>query len=364
MTGGEASGGDPRRLRVAVVGLGIGQAHVYGYTRRRDLFDIAALCDADPARAAPLAERLRGVRVESDLAAVADADDIDVVSLCTPPFLHLEQAGALLQAGKHVVCEKPLAGSLRDVDELATIEAAAPNGTRLMPVFQYRFGHGLQKLRHLVLGGLAGRAFTTSMEVAWTRGDDYYAVPWRGRWETELGGILLSHCVHSLDMATYILGPARSAFARITTRVNDIETEDCASASLEMADGSLLTLSATLGSAGETSQHRFCFEHVTAESNREPYASSSDPWTFTAAAPELQEKVDRALGTFESRPEGYQRQFELFHDAVARGGELPVTIADARASIELVSAMYHSAQIGEPVDLPIGSDHAVHGGWR
>lgn len=362
------SGNEPdakkQRLRVGVVGLGIGQAHVHGYTRRRDLFEVVALCDPDRSRTGPLVERLRGVRALEQFDDLCAAADVDVVSLCTPPFLHLEQVVALLEAGKHVVCEKPLVGSLADVDRLANAERDAPGGARVMPVFQYRYGHGLQKLRHLVLGGLAGRAYATTVDVAWRRGRDYYEVPWRGRWETELGGVLLSHCVHGLDMATYILGSPANAFGRVTTRVNAIETEDCASASIEMADGSLLSLSATLGSVAEISQHRFCFEHLTAESNREPYTNSSDPWTFTAADADLQDKIDSALATWEPRSESYQRQFELFHEAVTVGGELPVTIADARASLELVSGLYWSAGTGRSVDLPLTPDHDVYGGWR
>jgi predicted dehydrogenase len=347
---------DPTRLRVAVVGLGIGQLHVHGYTRRRDLFEVVAVCDTDRCRAEPVAERLRGVRVADDVEAVAAAEDVDVVSLCTPPFLHREQVEVLLRGGKHVVCEKPLVGSLREVDELAAIEGET--GARVMPVFQYRYGHGLQKLRHLVLGGLAGKAYATSVDVAWQRGPGYYEVPWRGRHETELGGVLLSHCVHALDMATYVLGEPRSGFARIATRVNAIETEDCASASIELTDGSFLTLSATLGSAVEVSQHRFCFEHLTAESNREPYDNASDPWDFVATDDELQPKIDAALSGFERHAEGYQRQFELLHAALTGGGELPVTLADARRSIGLVSALYHSARTGASVALPLGADHS------
>ena len=61
---------------------------------------------------------------------------------------------------------------------------------------------------------------------------DYYAVPWRGRWDTELGGVLVSQAVHALDMLTYIVGPPARLFARLETMVNDIEVEDCAAISL------------------------------------------------------------------------------------------------------------------------------------
>lgn len=359
------------RLRVAVVGLGVGEAHVYGYTRRRDLFEIAVLCDRDEARAqGPLErQRRRGeVRFESDIAAVCAADDVDVVSICTPPFLHFDQVAQVVRAGKHVVCEKPIVGSLREVDELARLEA--DHAGRIMPVFQYRYGRGLQKLRALVAAGLTGPAYTTSIEVAWRRRPDYYDVAWRGKWATELGGVLLSHCVHALDMATYINGEPSRVFARTSVRVNPVETEDCASVSIELAGGGYLTLSATLGSAAEISRHRFCFEGLVAESNIEAYTNSSDPWTFTGDSPQQQAAIDEVLSeadadvTGRSSAEGYQRQFELFHEAVTAGGELPVSLADARRSIELVTAMYSSSREGRDVVLPIPSTHPYYGGWQ
>jgi predicted dehydrogenase len=365
-------------VRVAVVGLGIGQAHVYGFRRRKDLFAVTALCDTDPEKLAPMAERLGDVRVTTDLDEIVGADDVDVISLCTPPFLHLEQATAALEGGHHVVCEKPLVGSLRDLDQLLATEAAQRSRVvgddlgppRLMPVFQYRYGRGLQKLRALVDAGLTGELFTISMEVAWTRGPDYFAVPWRGRLETELGGTLFSHCVHGLDMATYVARPVAGdvarVFARVATRVNDVETDDVVSASAELAGGGYLTLSATLGSAAEISRQRFCFREVTAESNDAAYTSSSDPWTFTARDPARQEAIDAVLAEVDARAEAesYQRQFELFHAAVTGGSALPVTLDDARRSLELVTAMYASAATGTQVQLPLPVEHPFHDGWR
>ena len=113
-------------------------------------------------------------------------DDVDVIDICTPSYLHYEQTLQALAAGKHVICEKPVAGSLKEVDEL--IAAEARSGKRMMPIFQYRFRSGLQKLKLLVDAGVAGRAYLTTVETAWRRRPEYYAVPWRGKWKTELGG--------------------------------------------------------------------------------------------------------------------------------------------------------------------------------
>ena len=156
------------------------------------------MCDLDGDLATDVAGWLRGVQPVTDLDEVLADDEIDVVDLCTPPHLHRAQVEAVLRAGKDVFCEKPLVGSVAEVDELAAI--AAETGRTVMPILQYRFGHGIQKLRRVVDLGLAGQPYVANVDVAWLRGQDYYEVPWRGRWATELGGALLSHAVHALDM--------------------------------------------------------------------------------------------------------------------------------------------------------------------
>jgi predicted dehydrogenase len=234
----------------------------------------------------------------------------------------------------------------------------------VMPIFQYRFGHGVQKLKCLIEEGLGGRPFLATVETAWRRRAGYYAVPWRGRWETELGGALVTLAIHAHDLLYFVLGPARSVFARTATLVNPIETEDCVSASLEMADGSLASLSVTTGSAAEVSRHRFCFSGLTAESNTQPYNNTADPWIFTADSPEVAGRIEQTLARFVPLPEGFAGQLYRFHQALQQDIELPVTLADARASLELITAVYHSAQTGQVVALPIGKDHPKYASWR
>ncbi len=344
---------------VAVAGLGIGIAHVRALRRLRDHFSLVAVCDPDESRSSPVAERTGAEVLPFD--ALLERDDIEVVHICTPPSMHLHQCLAALAAGKYVVCEKPVVGSLADIDRLLAAENSSSG--RLMPIFQYRFGNGLQQVKLLVESGVAGQAYTSSVEVAWRRRADYYAEPWRGRKETELGGVLLSQAVHALDMLTYIAGAPRRVHCRTTTRVNPIEVEDCAAASLELQDGSLATISATLGSPEEISRHRFHFETFSAESNTAPYSSSAKPWTITPDTPEAATAIDAALAGWVDRPEEWQGQFLRFADALDAGEDPPVTLADARASLELLTALYWSAHTGEDVTMPIADSHPFYDGW-
>jgi predicted dehydrogenase len=102
---------------------------------------------------------------------------------------------------------------------------------------------------------------------------------------------------------------------------------------------------------------------LTAESNTEPYDNSKDPWTFTGDSPELDQRIEAALARFVPLPERFVGQFYRFYQALVHDTELPVTLHDARASLELVTAMYHSSFTRQVVDLPIGPDHARYASW-
>jgi len=349
------------KLHVGVVGVGIGRQHIDAYHALSDQFEVVAICDLDEAKGKETAEHYQISRLFSDFTEFCHCDDLDVIDLCTPSYLHFSQTKEALAAGKHVICEKPIAGSLQAVDELIALERGS--GKRVMPIYQYRFGHGVQKLQFLREQGLAEKTYLTTIETLWRRRAPYYSVPWRGKWDTEMGGALLTLAIHAHDILTYVLGPIKRVFARTTTRVNPIETEDCVSASLEMADGSLASLSVTTGSSQEISRHRFCFSGFSAESHTAPYRNTSEPWIFTGDTPEMVEKIDETLKDFAPLPEGFTGQFFRFYEALRHDAASPVTLHDARMSLELITALYSSSRTNQPVELPIGPNHPMYGGW-
>ena len=236
-----------------------------------------------------------------------------------------------------------------------------------MPIFQYRFGAGVDRARHVIASGLLGRPLVSSVETAWSRGPDYYQVPWRGRFATELGGVLLTQAIHIHDLFTWMMGPAARVAAFKTTRVNPIEVEDCAVASLQMPDGSLASLTATLGSAEAVTRIRLCFEHGTIERVGTGLAAirpGDEPWEIIPRGADRAEALGAAAaGGPASAHTGFARQFELFHAALLGGIEPPVTLADARRSLELITALFYAAETGTVVDLPIGPGHPRYDGW-
>lgn len=347
---------------VAVVGCGIGRSHITeGYRKHPDKFRVIALCDIDEARRTRLADEFTVPRRTGSFDELLRMEDLDIIDLCTPPTLHCAQVLAALEAGAEVVCEKPLACSLIEIDRMLAAEPHARG--RIMPVYQYRFGNGVQKAKRIIDAGIAGTPYLAAVETAWRRGPEYYATEWRARLDGARGGVLLSQAIHAHDLLTYLLGPVASVFARTATRVNPVGVEDCAVASLVMANGALVALSATLGSHKEVTRLRLCFENVTFESALSPYAPGEDPWQIVPASPKAAEQIAAAIEGHRSVPSGFDGLMDAYYDAVASRSALPVTLDDARRSLELVTALYHSAATGAVVTLPIAQDHPNYAGW-
>lgn len=351
-----------KKLRVAVVGLGIGQGHLQSYAQIPELYEIKAVCDLDEAKAKAVAAEFGVAWHTPHFSDLLASHEIDVVDICTPPNTHRALIEQGLAAGLHVICEKPLVGSLQDMDTILSAQTAA-KGT-LFPIFQYRFGNGLQKLKHLQAKGFAHTAYLTTIETSWRREADYYAVAWRGKWATEKGGCCLTHASHAHDILTYVLGPIKTVFAHLATRVNDIEVEDCAAISLSMADGSVASLSVTLGAAQELSRLRFMFSDLTVESDSpEPYRPGKEPWHFLGKTPEIDAAMTVALADFKPALESFEGQFALIHAAITTGAPNPVSLPDARQALELITAIYHSGETGAAVTLPIAKNHPKYSCW-
>ncbi len=348
--------------KVGLVGLGIGRSHITeGYLPNRDKFEVAAVCDLDPQRLQNVGDEFGIAQRLTRFDELLRSEEIDVIDICTPPMVHYGQILAALQSGKHVVCEKPLVGSLSQVDAVIAAEQTAKG--RLMPIFQYRYGDGIEQVKAIIDAGLAGKPYVATAETLWKRTPEYYAVPWRGKWSSELGGVLMTHAIHTHDIVTYLMGPISRLFGRVATRVNAIEVEDCISASCALASGALASLTATLGGQNEISRIRLAFENVTIESDHEAYQPGSKPWTIIPANEKVGRDIQHLLKDWKHVPPRFQTQLARFHDALETGGPLPVTSADSRRALELVTAFYHSSETHEDVTLPIGAEHPKYESW-
>ncbi len=344
-------------IRVAIIGAGIGAEHLAGYRALPDAWEVALIVDRDAARATAMA---RDIPVATEIETALSDASIDVIDICLPPALHVPVTLDALAAGKHVICEKPLAPSLAEIDQLDAARKAA--GREIFPVFQYRYGPGIAALRRLQDAGLTGAPIMAALETHWSRDADYYAVPWRGTWDGERGGAIVTHAIHIHDLLCHVMAPVTEVSAHLTTRVNPIETEDCAALSFTLEGGALATSSVTLGAAQDETRARFVFEGLTATSGTLPYTPADGAWTFTAREPDRQSKIDaivaetKALSRFEGA-------FAEIAKCLGGADGKAVSFEDGRRSIALVTAIYDAARSGRRVALPLSDTHPLYGGW-
>jgi len=242
-------------IHVAVVGTGaISDAHIHAYLGFKDRCKIVALCDIFPDKAR---EKQKKHQIEADVVAdykqLLSRPDLDLVSVCTPPYTHAPIAIDFLKAGKHVLVEKPMASSLEECDAML---AAADAGQRVLSVIgQNRFRDPVFKLKRVLDSGMAGRIVHTQVDSFWWRGHCYYDLWWRGTWEKEGGGCTLNHAVHHIDMFQWMMGmPDQVQAIMSNTSHDNAEVEDISIAIFKYADGSLAQITSSTVHHGEEQQ--------------------------------------------------------------------------------------------------------------
>jgi predicted dehydrogenase len=258
---------------------------------------------------------------------------------------------AAAQAGKHVLCEKPLARTTAECD--AIIEACERAGVTLGVVFQSRYEPLAQQLKRLIDEGKLGRLLWNSANTVWYRTDDYYnSGPWRGTWAHEGGGVLINQAIHAIDLMLWLTGGPDRVTAQMRTLNHAIEVEDGAIATLEYADNRLGLIQATTaaypgyaerlevyGTRGSAIYHkgegRLEWHLVDPREDHVVEAKSSsgaaNPMDITAA--------------------GHAAVFQDFADAIRQGRRPLIDGAEGRRSVEVVEAIYQSARSGQPVVL-------------
>ena len=353
-----------KKYQIAIIGTNIGARHYEGFQKVSNRFNVHTMCGLTKEAIDKILPQNNKTQVLLNFNNVLKVKEIDIIDICLPPHLHFSACKKSLEAGKHVICEKPLVSNLKEIDELEKI--SKKTGKIIFPVFQYRYGLGFSKLKALIKSGLAGKPLVASLETHWNRGKEYYLKTWRGTWKGEQGGAILSHSIHIHDLISMIFGPVSSLFAKLTTRVNDIEVEDCAALSIEMENGALVTSSITLGAANDTSRLRFCFDGLTAESAaspNKPYNPADDVWKFIAREPVTQNQINEVLFKVNTPKSWYAGMFDEIANKLDGTPSDEITLLDARKSLEFVTAVYDSSRQGKNISLPINKNNPLYNSW-
>lgn len=345
-------------LRVAIIGMGgIADTHIGAYRQFEKRCEITAIADIYPAKAIEKKEKF-GLKCDtaSDHKELAARPDIDLVSICTPPYTHAEIAIDFLSAGKHVIVEKPMASSLLECDRM--IEAARRSKRILSVISQNRFQNPMMRLKRVLDSGLAGRIVHAQVDSCWWRGHSYYDLWWRGTWEKEGGGCTLNHAVHHIDIFQWMMGmPERVQAMMSNTSHDNAEVEDLSIAVLSYAGGALAQITSSVVDHGQEQQLIFQGVKARVSVPWKVFASTAKPNGFPDEDTELEREID---AYWQSVPDltytGHPGQIDNVMTAIENGsGDVLVTAADGRKTLELISAIYQAASSGKIVELPLES---------
>ena len=345
-------------IRVAIIGSGaISTSHIEAYQSFGERCEIVALCDLRRDIAERKRQRHRlDCAVSDDYRELLARGGIDLVSVCTPPYTHAQIAIDALNAGVHVIVEKPMASSLAECDRM---NAAADAAGRILSVIsQNRFGNEITKLKHVLDSGLAGRIVHAQVDSFWWRGYVYYDLWWRGTWDKEGGGCTLNHAVHHIDMLQWLMGmPDKVTAAMSNTAHDNAEVEDLSIAILSYPRA-LAQITSSVVHHGQEQQLIFQGEKARVSMPWKVAASTSKENGFPEANRELEQQLQRAADEVQPLPYvGHKGQIDNVLTAIENGsGEVLVTGREGRRTLELITAIYQSASTGETVRLPLSPD--------
>jgi UDP-N-acetyl-2-amino-2-deoxyglucuronate dehydrogenase len=343
-------------IKVAIVGTGsISQEHIKGYLQFPDRCKIVALVDIYPEKAEEKRQRFNLVEADvyDDHKKILDREDIDLIDICTPPYVHAEIAISSLNAGKNVMGEKPMAASLEECD--AMIEAAKANNKLLSVVAQNRYRTSYMKLKKTLDSGLAGDIVHAQIDSLWWRGHSYYDLWWRGTWEKEGGGCTLNHAVHHIDMAAWMMGMPEEVQAIMSNTSHDnAEVEDISISILKYENGALGQITSSVVHHGEEQQVVFQGKNARISAPWKVYASTAKSNGFPERNVSLEEEIEKYYeGLSETKYEGHAAQIDDVLNYFETGKKVLVSGEDGKKSLELITAIYKSAAARQPVKLPL-----------
>jgi len=337
---------------IALVGCGrISKNHLESIAQLPEALQLVAVCDIIPERAREAGEKYNASWY-ADYDEMLARPDLHIVAVCTPSGLHPQHGIQAAQHGLHVISEKPMAITLQAADEL--IKACDDNHVKLFVVKQNRLNATSQLLKKAVDKGRFGKIFMVQSNVFWQRPQSYYdQAKWRGTWEFD-GGSFMNQASHYVDALLWLIGPAESVMAETATMARKIETEDTGSAIIKFRNGVIGTVNVTMLTFSKNFEGSITIlgEKGTAKLGGVAL-NRVEKWEF-----EDYDDDDRLIQEANYTPPNIYGLGHLpyYRNVIAalRGDDEPNTDGrSGRKSLELIIAIYKSAQSGKKVALPL-----------
>ena len=340
-----------KKAGYAVVGLGVGMRHVEA-AANSERANLVAVCDLIQEKLDKVTEQFPGTLTYLDFDEMLKNPDIDIVSICVPSGMHADLAVRALEAGKHVLVEKPIDIT---VDAAMRIEEArVRTGKKAGVIHQNRNNADMAPILDAVRSGRIGDLFYGDFEVKWFRTQEYYDKGgWRGTWEMDGGGSLMNQAVHTVDLMQWIMGDVKSVTSKVGIYNHKIETEDFTASLIEFKSGAVATFVSTTcaypglntgikvygtkGSIEANGDTLLLWKIDGAEDDEE--AKMLETYSGNSAAAAL----DPTLCT------GHASMVEDMIAAVLDDRDPQILPMEAIKSVRIVNAVYESAKTGKPV---------------
>ena len=339
-------------LNFALVGCGrIAKRHseLLGFNEINEA-KLVSVCDNVVDKANKIAEQFN-VAAYKDMDEMMKSESIDVIVVLTPSGLHAKHVINLSKYGKHIMVEKPMALTIEDTENM--IYACDANNVKLFVIKQNRFNVPVVKLKEALDTGRFGKLTLGTVRVRWARHQAYYDQDsWRGTWAMD-GGVLTNQASHHVDMLEWMMGDVESVFAKMTTALADVETEDTAIVTLKFKSGALGIIEATTAARPTNLEGSIS---ILGENGTVVVAgiavNEMQTWVFE----DEQEGDSSVLEEFSVNPPnvygfGHQAYYEHTIDCIKNGSANLVDGLQGRKSIELINAIYESAETGKEVFL-------------
>lgn len=341
-----------RKIRFALAGCGrISKNHFESIKQHADRAQLVGVCDIDP-DALDLAATSTGAKPYSNLSAMLEDTNADVVILTTPSGLHPEQAIEIAASGRHVVTEKPMA--TRWHDGLRMVKACDDAGVRLFVVKQNRRNATLQLLKKAVEQGRFGRIYMVNINVFWTRPQEYYdSAAWRGTWEYD-GGAFMNQASHYVDLLDWIIGPIESLQAFTATLARNIEVEDTGVISIKWRSGALGSMNVTMCTYPKNLEGSITIlgEKGTVRVGGVA-VNEIQHWEFAEPHPEDEQVKQANYATTSVYGFGHPLYYDNVINVMQGQAEPETDGREGLKSLETLIAIYLSARDGKRVALPL-----------
>jgi len=342
------------QLGVAIIGSGgIAKGHADSFQQLGDKVKLMAFTDVDIERAKFRAAQFNAPIATTDSTKLLYRNDIQIISICSPPFHHFQAIKDSLQAGKHVLCEKPVVLNLAQLDEVEKL--VEKTGLCFGGAFQWRFGTGVQQVKDLFDNNMFGKIIYAMFNLFWHRTRDYFDVDWRNTWEKSGGGIIFTLACHGLDTLIWILGDISAVSAEMDALKYNLEIEDTGSVIVRFKNGALGAVNATVNAHYQRSHLEVIGTKLEAISSDDPYGVAYESWQFYYLDLKYEKQVQDFLSNrnYEFEPASHRRLIKDFVDAVIEKKQPAVNIHEIQRSLQVLTAIYKSNRIGKRVELPI-----------